>query len=497
MYFLNALFAFFLLIASVRATAQNCDSYLMGIREDLSVTKLCPESMLNDLQNLREALDKIHPDLYHYIDKEELDSAYHEAIKKVSNDLTAYEFSKTIAKFLSSIKDSHTNFNPQNLLFLGPKDKGTLPFFLIKIGDKFFIESMYENEYLKGKEVLAFNDLSAQDIFNESITFSLIEGSSRSAQEEIATKGMALVFSQMSRFKTSDSVKIKYVSGMDTITKKVKSTNRMNLYLYKGSLIEKSVSYFFDHENKGVLKILSFQPKAMGLFKKEVANFFKEVARRGCSEIVIDLRNNQGGYVKAHEYLMSFLNINKEQYVVQHVYKRSKFDPFSKMPYFKKNRFKRKAKREYPFGIHSKEYDFMISELGSTSKITFNSVPDNEYNLTYNGKCTLVVNGLSMSASVLFAGWFRNTGRGEIIGWPCLGSISGTFGTNVVIDLPTTGLPIMISTVKFNTYNSNVPLLEPISPDKLINYSIEDVLFSRDPVWDFLNIKNEKLHSLK
>jgi len=178
----------FLLISFNRISAQNCNSYLMGIKEDISIAKLCPEDMLYDLQKLRDALDKIHPDLNHYATKEQLDSAYRIAIKRVSNELTAYEFSKTISRFLNSIKDSHTNFNLQSLLFINQKNKGTLPFFLIKIDDKFYLESLYNNHNLKGKEVLEFNNFSVQDIFNESLSFSLIEGLAYSAQEEIATK---------------------------------------------------------------------------------------------------------------------------------------------------------------------------------------------------------------------------------------------------------------------------------------------------------------------
>ena len=487
----------FLLVAFYPISAQNCNSYLMGLREDISVAKLCPEDMLDDLQKLRDALDKIHPDLYHYITKEQLDSAYRKAIKKVSNEMTAYEFSKTVASFLASIKDSHTNYNPQSLLFIGPKNKGTIPFFLIKVDGKYYLESLYNDQGMKGKEILAFNDFTVQEIFEESLAFSLLEGSAYSAQQEIATKGMALTFSQMSNFNVSDFVRIKYVSGEDTLLTSVKATSKMNLFLYKGPIMEKSVSYFFDGENKGVLKITSFQPKTISFYKKEVANFFQEVTKRNCSEIVIDLRDNQGGYVKAQEYLMSYLNFNKKQYVVQHVYKRSYFDPFVKLPYFKRKRFMHRAKREYPYGILSQEYDFMRSDLGSVAKIPYSEVPQNEFGLKFNGKCTLVTNGLSMSASVLFASWFRNVKRGEIIGSPCLGPMSGTFGTSVSLNLPSTGLPIMISTVKFNPQYANEAEFEPILPDKLLEYSTKDVLVGRDPVWNYLNIRKDENQSLK
>jgi C-terminal processing protease CtpA/Prc len=477
--------------------SQNCFSYLPSVREDISSVKLCPEVMLDDLQKLRDALDKIHPDLYHYITEDQLDSAYRNAIKTVSKQTTAYEFSKAIALFLSSLKDSHTSYNPQSLIFMGPKNKGTLPFFLIKISDKFYMESLFNDNSLIGKEILQFDSLTCKELFEESRAFSIIEGNAYSAQEEIATKGMALTFSQKCNFKVSDSVKIKYVNGEDTLITKVKATNKMNLYLFKENSIRKPINYFFDHDNKGVLKIHSFQPKTLRSYKREVSNFFEEVEKRNCSEIVVDLRDNQGGYVKAQEYLISYLNFQRKAYTIEHIYKRSNFDPFTKMSLFRKMRFKRQAKRSYKLGIHSEEYDFMKSSLGSVRKILYNEIPENEYNKTYKGKCTLVVNGLSMSASVLFAGWFRHTERGEIIGMPCLGSMNGTFGSSATLNLPGTGLPVMISTVKFNSSFSKETKLVPIIPDRLIYYSVKDLILNRDPVMDYLKITKEFDQSLK
>jgi C-terminal processing protease CtpA/Prc len=139
----------------------------------------------------------------------------------------------------------------------------------------------------------------------------------------------------------------------------------------------------------------------------------------------------------------------------------------------------------------------MRSDLGEVSKISYSDVPQNEFGQTYNGKCTLVTNGLSMSASVLFASWFRNANRGEIIGSPCLGPMSGTFGTSVSLNLPATGLPVMISTVKFNPQNIKGTQMEPIIPDKLLEYSTKDVLLGRDPVWNYLNIRKDENQSLK
>ena len=488
MFPIKILVLFFICFFSSIVFSQNCIGYIPLIRENLSEAKICPEVMLNDLQKLREALEKIHPDLYHYISKEELDSNYKVAIKSVSKDITVYQFAKTIATFLNSLRDSHTNFNPQSLLFLGLKEKGTLPFYLKKINDKFFISSLFNHDSLRGKEIIQLNEFSIVDVFKESLAFSLIEGSSYSAQEEIATKGMALIFSQMSKIKLNDEIILKYVSGGDTLSIRLKATSAKNLFLYRDIESDNSIEVSFETKSTGILRISSFEPRNLRFFKKEITNFFNEVEQRKCNHVIIDLRDNQGGYVKAHEFLISFLNYKNYEYEIEHVYKRSNYDPFAKMSALKKIRFKWSARKDDSHGLQN-EYDFFRSELGTIKVISYRTKPKNDKNIVYNDKCTLLMNGLSMSASVLFAEWFRYYNRGEIIGTPCLGSMSGTFGSSATFTLPRTGLPVMISTMKFNPSHSHKIELKSINPDKLITYSIEDIISNRDPILHYLKIE--------
>jgi hypothetical protein len=102
-----------------------------------------------------------------------------------------------------------------------------------------------------------------------------------------------------------------------------------------------------------------------------------------------------------------------------------------------------------------------------------------------------------MSSSVLFAGWFKDAERGEIVGSPCLGSMSGTFGSSVTINLPGTGLPVIISTVKFNPKHTKKVTFQPIFPDKIIEYSIDDIKLNQDPIFNYLKIEKSTTELIK
>jgi C-terminal processing protease CtpA/Prc len=161
------------------------------------------------------------------------------------------------------------------------------------------------------------------------------------------------------------------------------------------------------------------------------------------------------------------------------LYKRSTLDRFETLSRLEKVDFEKKAQRVYPKGMISKEYDFYKSEMGTIESILYEKKLTNRKSRTFLGNCKLLTNGLSMSASVLMASWFKTHDRGEIIGSPCFGSMAGTHGNPGQVILTNSGLPISISTLKLNTLRG-VKGFE-VSPDIPIKLGIQDLTEKRDP----------------
>ena len=117
------------------------------------------------------------------------------------------------------------------------------------------------------------------------------------------------------------------------------------------------------------------------------------------------------------------------------------------------------------------------------SSILYQKQLRNPLNITYSGKCTLLTNGLSMSASVLLASWFKQQNRGELVGTPCFGSMQGTHGNAARVILENSRIPITISTLKLSSAEQG--LIE-ITPDKLIQYTVDDLILKNDPFMNYL-----------
>jgi len=487
MRFLDSIIWIYIFFQSITIDSQKCWDYFPIRKADINQTYICPESMINDLVELKKTLLEVHPNPYLYQEKGKFDFAYEQAIKAASTEKTMTEFAMIVSDFINSIHDSHTNLNPRDILYMGYNRKMICPFNIVRIDSSFYLEKIYKNGLRVGTKIISFNSMSSDSLFRLSKRLCFIEGNAQDAQNEVATRLMGIVFNWVNK---ENKIELAYV---DTTGKKgtfacpmmeVKKTKKG-----RGWFDEDELTYFFDEKNRGILIIKSFEAISLRSFQKEVDAFFIEVRKRQTKEIYIDLRDNKGGLIRAQEYIMSYLNYTKKNHQINYLYKRSKYDRFSLLPFYQEWQFARMAKRAYPKGIISKEFDFYKSEMGTQMNILYDYLPKNRTNQTFDGECTLIMNGFSMSASAMLAAWFKETQRGKIIGTPCMGTLSGTFGNAAVIFLENSRIPISVSTLKFTPVKYEKIELEAVQPDQRIEYKLDDLIFHRDPVFQILQIR--------
>jgi C-terminal processing protease CtpA/Prc len=284
------------------------------------------------------------------------------------------------------------------------------------------------------------------------------------------------------------SAKVQMVSPQgDTLIRDIAFSASWRYFLASiFSADDQEVAYSFDQNNNGILVVASFQPLSLNLYKKQIDAFFEEVEKRRCTTIYIDLRTNLGGLLRAEEYLFSYINTKQTSVKTNYLYKRSDYGRFALLSPMQQMQFETRAKNVYPNGLISKEYDFYKLPKGATYTILYDYLPENERNYVFKGTCNLVVNGNSMSASVLFAAWFKHIERGKILGTPCMGGVGGTFGNPAIITLKHSHLDVMVATLKFTPFHVKERILLPINPDIPIKATREDIIEQRDPFMEYL-----------
>lgn len=436
--------------------------------------------MAEDLQELYQNILKTHPNPFIYCSKEELDSAYTAAQNAVLSSKSVLDFSIVLTGFIKNIRDSHTYFNPRDILvLLGNKSK-SIPFYLNKIDSRFYMSKSYNNCIPVGAEIIEVGKMTVDSLYNLSWQYSPNEAYTESARAEITTKMMGLVFNVQNKSVEND-IQFKYVNRLgDTLLTQISRIKSKKLFKNEDWYPSKELEYEFIN-NKAYLRVYSFESRNEKKFKKNIDRFFSIVASNKIDSVIIDVRENRGGYILLLEHLLSYINVNEQTYDLNYSYKRSDLDRFESLSRLKKIDFVKKAKRVYPRGMISKEYDFYLSPKGTVRTILYEKKLANSSNYIYRGNCSLYINGLSMSASVLLASWFKETNRGEIIGTPCFGSLNATHGNPATIFLKNSGLPLSISTLKLTPNNVEESKWGDILIDKKITLSLKDLKLGVDP----------------
>ncbi len=479
----------FLICVLTNVVAQDCQSSFKPKKELAAKTYLCPAAMQADLDQLHKHILETHPNPTYYGELNDLSIAYRQAKTKIEQPLTVFDFTIVINTYLFALKDSHTGINPKQFLYNVNASRKVLPFFVENVGDKFYISGAYHSDFIIGAELLQIDAFEVNQLYDYALALSLSEGNAYSAKAEVASEYIGVVYNLLSMdLNGTKSAKIKMVNlEGDTLTKTIPFSASWRYFL--SSLFSPGgdeVSYSFDENNNGVLVVESFQPLSLSLFKKQIDAFFEEVEQRNSPSIFIDLRNNLGGLLRAEEYLFSYINTKNASVKTNYLYKRSDYDRFALLSPMQQIQFENRAKNVYPNGLISKEYDFYKLPKGATHTILYDYVPENNRNYVYKGTCKLVLNGNSMSASVLFAAWFKHIDRGEILGTPCMGGIGGTFGNPAVISLENSKLDVMVATLKFTPFHIQDRILTAIHPDVLIKATREDIIERRDPFEEYL-----------
>jgi hypothetical protein len=432
---------------------------------------ICPELMVEDLKALYAELKSTHPDLYRNVDVKQLDSAYFVAISKATQPKRLIEFTLIINDFLSEIKDSHTFLNFKELFYFQRSKRHYLPFDLYTVDGKKTITRSGLNKLPIGAELLSINGKSL--LFYDSLVYRLTPQESFvvEARKEMADLMLANLVNLYHPAKRNEYC---WTLDSDTLRKTIEGEKFSRFTDDTGTGHHSPEINFERIGQQALLTISTFSARSVNQFKHKLDDVFEALKSNPAQNLIIDLRNNTGGYILLQEYLMSFLNVSNERYAANYVYKRSKNDRFEQLGKWQLWRFKKTAEKFYPNGAIAQEFDFYRSPEGTVDTVLNDVKLHNRNNLLYEGPCTVLINGMSMSAAVNFTAWFQQSSRGTVLGTTAMGTNAGTFANPITVFLKNTSLPVMISTMKIN------PVWNETEPEKAVKPKANHVMLLND-----------------
>lgn len=422
------------------------------------------QELSEDLKYLVKTLENVHPDIYAY-SKEKLNIS--ELEKKLKDGMTAREFALTVSPNVIKLNDGHTKINiPTN----GGRES-VFPLQVKFIGNKIFaIQNIDKTEFPTGVEILSINGILSKDILQKFTEY--ING------EEISYRlGLAELYFSYYAWTVLDfnnEFEIVFIdkNGSER-TENIKGipmnivANAYPSYENNFKLLDTSIAY---------LKIGSFSISTKA-FEEYLQRVFKEISEKGASNLIIDIRNNDGGNIQLANILFSY------------IYDKP-FVPFSK--------YEVKASKEYKSYLNENSvwyYNFIapsymkyvrkVRKADKNSIITFEekeTKPTKKYH--FSGKVYLLTNANTYSTANTFATMFYDYQVGEIWGKPT-GGLATTFSDRFDFSLPNTKLNCSVSSKKYYR-----PIIEngngPILPDREVTIAMEDCLNNYDKQLELL-----------
>ncbi|WP_010182581.1 S41 family peptidase [Aquimarina agarilytica] len=496
----------------------------------------------NDIDKAYYELKKLHPKLYQYISKKDLDHKFDSLKQHINQPLKSHEFYKKIAPVIASIKQGHISVAPpfKKCTAKEKKQYKKTSFDFNKLDfeyvtNAFLISANYNKtgKEIVGSEVIRVNNEPIQQIIQQSKKRFASDGYNTTFHNRIIAhhfsgmylkhKGVVMDSIRL-QLKNKDSVyyktftrvlKEKYRKKDSTITpiKKVKLTqeqklahrkkqrfqkkyNKQHGFIKSKDLYQRNFSFIGKDSPIAYLKIRGFHT---GNYKKFYENSFQKIEATKTKTLIIDLRDNTGGRLNEIYKLYSYLTDQEFQFV-------NKAKSRTRIPVFKAI-----ATGGIPFSV--KFFSYLISpilithDLLKTSKregnieykLSSSKVKSKPNPLNFKGNIYVLINGNSFSASSILATNLHATNSAVFVGEETGGGYNGTVaGLYKNVLLPNSKIRFNFGLMQIEAPYKNEKIGHGIVPDIKITPTKEDRTNNVDPeltwVLKHINAKKEVLY---
>ena len=509
-----------LLLFSVIITysCTNVKKYNAGLEK-----RLAPEKLQADVDFANKKLQKLHPNLYWYIEKPMLDYKFDSLKQSINKPLTPPEFFSKLAPVIASVREGHLRLVPPTKLLTKKEakkleqQKGIFSRMnYVVSGDRLYIKDNAEKyEDLKvGTEILKIHDIPTKDLLNNYRTYFSGDGFNTTFKEAYLAKIWASYFTVQQGI--LDSIKVEIKAG-NTITEKylhreyipkeVKKEQKKVIASIKKNESTKTKDYnpisksfnrdlqFLGGDSTiAYMKIKTFSGKLSSDFYRKS---FKELQKRKSSTLILDVRDNLGGSLSEIHNLYSYLTTEEFKFIedIEITKPTSIFhaDYLNNFPEI----LKPIGVIGYP--IYAVGMGLSVKKHNGKTYLRNNTIftlkkPKKE---AFQGKIYLLINSTSFSASAILASKLKNDKRAVLVGEETGGANDGTVaGRYATIKLPNSKLylPIGLMLIKPSISFSNKK--RGVFPDVLISPTTSDILSKKDLSLDYifkeLGISNSK-----
>ena len=487
------------------------------------------KDLKSDVDFVYKKLKQLHPDLYGYINKKELDYKFDSLKTTIQNPITSLAFYKKISPIIASIRQGHTYIYPPTRL-MDKKEtkaiikKGTGPFSQFDFSlfnDKLYVikNKSYNKTIKPGTEVVAVNGIKPIDLIREYNTYYSSDGYNTTLKKLYSGTRFPSYFTIENGLKDSLKYTFKWNDSIKTITihrhkadttgnslqkfkrkkivfdhsksKSIRKKKRINGYNKAENRFSRNLRFLEKDSSVAIMKINSFK---LGNFRTFYKESFNKIERNKSKNLILDLRDNGGGrlneIVDLYSYLAdsTFVFLDKSQVVSK--------SSLLKGAYFNDGSFIEKVIKTIYSPLLYSYLLFTVHKSENGKNYYTTETRHHKINTkSFKGKIYVLINGGSFSASSTISSNLKGSKRATFVGEETGGGYNGTVaGFMPNIKLPKSKLKIRIGLMLIAPNHKTVIHGHGIYPDKEITPTLQDRIEEIDPElnWILEDIKKQK-----
>ncbi len=457
----------------------------------------------DDFWILKKALEEAHPGLYTFHATSEFISRFDSIHAGLQEDQTELDFFGAVTGLVSGIGCGHTSCSLSKAYTNNYEEKQAKLFpFEVKIVDhRVYLFSNFSTDSTipNGSELLELNGQSTQTILHLLLPHIPGDGVIEGLKYHILEKDFSLIYSEFIsqpewfslrfRMPGEELMSVRSLPGLH-IPEIKKIKKKRTSTLSKQITDAPPLNFQLTDDKIGVLTIHSFDNNDITASKQKFKSFlrhtFDTLKYRGVNDLVIDLRNNEGGDDDFGWYLYSFLTDSAFRYY-------DRIELASKKKYSYQKFFSKK--------LICRSLRFLSSKA-STGHIEWKHGSDTHIHQPgknhFAGQVYVLINGGSFSTTAEFAAICQFHQKAIFIGEETGGAYEGNnSGLFTILTLPNTHIRVKIPLFRYYmAVDTHHPTGRGVIPDVAIPLNINDVLKGVDTqkeyVIDYIRRKNCK-----
>ncbi|CAI8820420.1 Peptidase S41 [Chryseobacterium sp. IT-36CA2] len=471
-----------------------------------------PEQLKEDVDFAYSKLQQMHPQLYWYIPKKELERKFDSLKQTITEPLTPLQFYFKLQPVIAGIREGHLSLRIPRKKFTKREikrlehQKGMFSRFEYYIsGDQMYIVQNRDSiQHIKpGTEILSINNVPVSDYIKKYRSLISSDGDNTTFHPYFLKDLFFSFYTAENGFGSKATLETLYQGEKKTytLTREIKSDSdlekdkemkkkteekKLNDYVAASNSYNRSFKFLDKDSTIAYIKVKSFSREYSDEFYKKT---FAKINDAKSLYLIIDVRNNYGGSLYEINNLYSYLSeapftlIKPSQLTSRNVPLRT-------------NYFRKSNPLEYALkSIAYPSYFFAqtFSTYKKDGKVFYKmkaDKPTKPNKAAFHGKVFVLINGGSFSASSIITAKLKNDKRATLVGEETGGANDGTVaGFYSYQKLPNSEIrfPIGLLLVQPNINFSDSR--KGVVPDVTVTESLQDIIDKKDPQLDW--IKNE------